>query len=771
MLLVLTACGGDSGDTSASSGNSGDTSASSGNSDTTNTLSFPLGMFMVSAGDGPISTQIASGGQSTGEISYKSDDTTVATVDAMTGIVTIVGIGTVMITATRAGDANYKTIEASYTLTVVRRTDIDILSFPSVMIMATFGDQPVRTQIASGGQSTGEISYKSDDTTVATVDAMTGIVTIVGVGTAMITATRAVDASYEATEASYLLAVALATDTLRFPAETLLLTVGADPITTQIATTGQGSGAISYESDDTAVATVGATTGVVTIIGEGTAMITATRAMDAHYEAIEASYSLNIIDDTLSFTQFDVGDRGRDVCITYYYTSGRIESICEHIGIEALFGLDCDGDGLKNTRVLQRFIAHGLGGDFEEDGCVPTDKDYPDLPPLDPATVAQNLQGAMSFSPTYITDHGAVVETTTSAETLGSATTNKYASGLVETTVVEQFREDQLALDYNNDGDFVDFVHLSTVALDYSLHTQQLQILTERGGTVLEDFVRRTTNAPRRINMPTGIANFLRFNGALDDIVIQIATTTTAGEYYVKIESNDPSVQLIIQRTTAVPGAGPLVEDLRPDFFERTPLINNTTTSSYAIYAVKGELYRTVLPQYPNFYVRYDFENFLIPTLLQKALDENRSIAVNANAPAFLDYYDNIRVEFDPLASSSYFIAGSVFISSAHVYVSRPLIHEVAHGYHENFYPGGPENEEVKALYALVPSDLSMKYGDEQNSYWRTNHNEFYAEALTTWLHIESGVVLRGFDPITQVDSTFYYAQLKPWFDNHFNKN
>ena len=54
----------------------------------------------------------------TGAVTYESSNTSVATVNASTGEVTAVSVGSTIITATVAEDANYKTKQASYTLTV-----------------------------------------------------------------------------------------------------------------------------------------------------------------------------------------------------------------------------------------------------------------------------------------------------------------------------------------------------------------------------------------------------------------------------------------------------------------------------------------------------------------------------------------------------------------------------------------------------------------------------------------------------------------------------
>ena len=56
--------------------------------------------------------------ESTGVVTYESSNTKVATVDENTGEVTPVSVGTTTITATVAEDEDYKTAQASYTLTV-----------------------------------------------------------------------------------------------------------------------------------------------------------------------------------------------------------------------------------------------------------------------------------------------------------------------------------------------------------------------------------------------------------------------------------------------------------------------------------------------------------------------------------------------------------------------------------------------------------------------------------------------------------------------------
>ena len=64
----------------------------------------------------------ASGGEGTGAITYTSNLPSLAKVDASTGQVTILAIGDVVITASKAADANYNAAQASYSMHIAPRT-------------------------------------------------------------------------------------------------------------------------------------------------------------------------------------------------------------------------------------------------------------------------------------------------------------------------------------------------------------------------------------------------------------------------------------------------------------------------------------------------------------------------------------------------------------------------------------------------------------------------------------------------------------------------
>ena len=132
-------------------------------------------------------------------ITWSSDNDKVATVDAAMGTVTGVAAGKANITAKFAGDDTYKTSTASYEIIVKGAPS---LSFPQTSYTVEMGDvfsTPKLEGLPEGVTS----AYTSSNKEVATVDAATGEVKIVGVGTTTITVTSPETGIYEGTTTSY----------------------------------------------------------------------------------------------------------------------------------------------------------------------------------------------------------------------------------------------------------------------------------------------------------------------------------------------------------------------------------------------------------------------------------------------------------------------------------------------------------------------------------------------------------------------------------------
>ena len=138
----------------------------------------------------PNSGKITASGNK-GSLSYKSSNTGIATVDS-TGKVTAKGAGKATITITAAATNNYNTATKQITVTVAKAAQ-------SITAKAAASSVAVgKTTTVSITGAKGTKSYKSSDTTVAAVNASTGLVTAKKVGTVKITATSAATSNYNA---------------------------------------------------------------------------------------------------------------------------------------------------------------------------------------------------------------------------------------------------------------------------------------------------------------------------------------------------------------------------------------------------------------------------------------------------------------------------------------------------------------------------------------------------------------------------------------------
>lgn len=140
----------------------------------------------------------------TADVTYESSNPEVATVDAATGQVTLVGGGETIITAKAPATADFKAGEAMYMLTVTDNRPAADLSFDASEYTADVANGTFAMPVNNPNGLA--VTYASSNTSVATVDAE-GNVTLVGVGTADITATTAATPDFHAGNATYTLTV------------------------------------------------------------------------------------------------------------------------------------------------------------------------------------------------------------------------------------------------------------------------------------------------------------------------------------------------------------------------------------------------------------------------------------------------------------------------------------------------------------------------------------------------------------------------------------
>lgn len=132
--------------------------------------------------------------------------TTNATFDTSTGVLTVpqsATPGSIALSASVSGTD--PAVTGSKTVTISAKA-AQTLSFADSAKTAAYGDAAF-TVTATHTAGDGAVTYASDDTDVATVNASTGAVTIVGTGSATITATAAETADYAPATDSYTLTV------------------------------------------------------------------------------------------------------------------------------------------------------------------------------------------------------------------------------------------------------------------------------------------------------------------------------------------------------------------------------------------------------------------------------------------------------------------------------------------------------------------------------------------------------------------------------------
>ncbi|MBE5869634.1 MAG: hypothetical protein E7294_00005 [Lachnospiraceae bacterium] len=267
-------------------------------------LSFAKSILTAVYGDTGVGQSAVSNVTDGGTISYTGDNNAVATVDAASGAVTITGVGTVHITAQSAPKGFYYGTSTSYTLIVGKAEK----AAPKV------GKTDETIAGRNDGSLTGlttDMEYHKAGTTVYT--AITESILTDGKLTGLAAGTYYVrykeSTNYKASaDTAVEIGVGGVDEVLSFTQSTLTATYGDTGIGQIASSNVADGGAITYESDNSAVAAVHTTTGAITINGAGTAHITATSAPYGIYSGTSASYTLIVAKADQAAPQVDKTD-------------------------------------------------------------------------------------------------------------------------------------------------------------------------------------------------------------------------------------------------------------------------------------------------------------------------------------------------------------------------------------------------------------------------------------------------------------------------------
>ena len=140
-----------------------------------------------------------------GKITFSSSDESVVKVDPDTGVLTVTGAGTAIISV-KGAETDYRLTPAVKTYTVYIEKATPAFSFAQANVTAVLGEAVPENKLTVGLYD-GEVTYASSDEAIATVDA-NGVVTTKAPGQVIITATGAeTENCYEAQKAQYSLTV------------------------------------------------------------------------------------------------------------------------------------------------------------------------------------------------------------------------------------------------------------------------------------------------------------------------------------------------------------------------------------------------------------------------------------------------------------------------------------------------------------------------------------------------------------------------------------
>ena len=147
-----------------------------------------------------------------GAITYTSSNTSVATIDASGNFITIVGLGDVSFNATQAETSLFNAAtRTSNTLTVSKIT----ISLAFVNPPTTKNVTDAAFTVTATGARPDAVTYSSSNTALATVNSSSGLVTLRGVGTVIITASQASTEFYNVSTATCSIVIASAGTTLQ----------------------------------------------------------------------------------------------------------------------------------------------------------------------------------------------------------------------------------------------------------------------------------------------------------------------------------------------------------------------------------------------------------------------------------------------------------------------------------------------------------------------------------------------------------------------------
>ncbi|HEY0652455.1 MAG TPA: T9SS type A sorting domain-containing protein [Chryseosolibacter sp.] len=209
-------------------------------------------------------------------LTYETSNSAVATVS--NNQITVIGTGSVTITAYQSGNNAYNAAPAVERSFIVNKAN-QIINYNSNTMALTFGDNSNTHTLNIGTTSGLPVQFESDNEAIATTNGNT--ITVVSSGSANITMTQPGNTNYNPAP-SKVVALTVNKGNQQISFSNLVGKVATDSPFSLNASTNSGL-TITYESSNTAVATIQGNT--VTIVGAGTTDISANQTGNSNWNA------------------------------------------------------------------------------------------------------------------------------------------------------------------------------------------------------------------------------------------------------------------------------------------------------------------------------------------------------------------------------------------------------------------------------------------------------------------------------------------------------
>ena len=392
--------------------------------------------------------------ESRGAITFTSSNVAVATINATTGQLSIVGAGTTIVTTTQAATDDY--VSATQTMTFTVNPALPALGALSVG-SKTFGDGEFSVSKPTS-PSSGAFSFTSSNSSVVKISEA-GTATIVGAGTATITSTQAAAGNYSSNSVTADITVAKGAPQLSNISLTGLVFGDAD-VTMQPRST--STGAFTFSTNNARVLTVNETTGRVHVVSAGTATITVRQASTTNYEAASSSVTVQVGLATPTFDRvdpitkefgdstflFNWGTSPSDGAITYESSRPEFATIHPTTGRVTIVGAGATTLTMRQSQGTNHLAASinavltvGRGSPVYGDFVIPNRNSG--AAPFSLSLPSSTSSGAFSFTSSNtliatVDNYGVVTVVGVGSTTItaSQAATSNYTSASISTTLI-----------------------------------------------------------------------------------------------------------------------------------------------------------------------------------------------------------------------------------------------------------------------------------------------------------------------------------------------